>query len=163
MRGEKIFYTEKRRRHRHAREIFFHREAVKISSGGKNPGQFTQTEVIPIIFYTFTTNILIFILIIQNNYIPLHWNSTRTPNNSTHKPATRLKTKKNAPSRTKTARNTIYSTRKCYICSKKKKTITQNRPTGKNEQSTKPTTPHTLKKAKQNEEAPHPFPPAACL
>ena len=35
MRGEKIFYTEKRRRHRHAREIFFHREAVKISSGGK--------------------------------------------------------------------------------------------------------------------------------
>jgi hypothetical protein len=62
MRGEKIFYTEKRRRHRHAREIFFHREAVKISSGGKNPGQFTQTEVIPIIFYTFTTNILIFIL-----------------------------------------------------------------------------------------------------
>ncbi|MBQ5374119.1 MAG: hypothetical protein IIU51_06165, partial [Bacteroidaceae bacterium] len=52
MRGEKIFYTEKRRRHRHAREIFFHREAVKISSGGKNPGQFTQTEVIPIIFYT---------------------------------------------------------------------------------------------------------------
>ena len=60
MRGEKIFYTEKRRRHRHAREIFFHREAVKISSGGKNPGQFTQTEVIPIIFYTFTTSIFDF-------------------------------------------------------------------------------------------------------
>ena len=97
MRGEKIFYTEKRRRHRHAREIFFHREAVKISSRGKNPGQFTQTEVIPIIFYTFTTNILIFILIIQNNCIPLHWNSTRAPNNSTHKPATRLKTKKTHP------------------------------------------------------------------
>ena len=94
MRGEKIFYTEKRRRHRHAREIFFHREAVKISSGGKNPGQFTQIEVIPIIFYTFTTKILIFILIFQNNCIPLHWNSTRTPNNSTHKPATRLRTKK---------------------------------------------------------------------
>ena len=60
MRGEKNFYTEKRRRHRHAREIFFHREAVKISSGGKNPGQFTQTEVIPIIFYTFTTSIFDF-------------------------------------------------------------------------------------------------------
>ena len=97
MRGEKIFYIEKRRGHRHAREIFFHREAVNISSGGKNPGQFTQTEVIPIIFYTFTANILIFILIIQNNYISLHWNSTRTPNNSTHKPATRLKTKKTHP------------------------------------------------------------------
>ena len=159
MRGEKIFYTEKRRRHRHAREIFFHREAVKISSGGKNPGQFTQTEVIPIIFYTFTTKILIFILIIQNNYIPLHWNSTRTPNNSTHKPATRLKTKKNAPSRTKTARNTIYFPRKCYICSKKKD---DNAEPPHRQKRTKHKT-HTLKKAKQNEEAPHPFSPAACL
>ena len=44
MRGEKIFYTEKRRRHRHAREIFFHREAVKISSRGKNPWFQTQKQ-----------------------------------------------------------------------------------------------------------------------
>ena len=138
MRGEKIFYTEKRRRHRHAREIFFHREAVKISSGGKNPGQFTQTAVIPIIFYTFTTNILIFILIVQNNYIPLHWNSTRTPNNSTHKPATRLKTKKTHPAAQKP--HTIQSIpQENVIFAARKKTITQNRPTGKNEQNTKPT------------------------
>lgn len=161
MRGEKIFYTEKRRRHRHAREIFFHREAVKISSGGKNPGQFTQTGVIPIIFYTFTTNILIFILIIQNNCIPLHWNSTRTPNNSTHKPATRLKTKKTTqPHKNRTQYNLFH--KKMLYLQQEKKSITQNRPTGKNEQSTKPTNPHT-KKAKQNDEAPHPFPPAACL
>jgi hypothetical protein len=135
---------------------------VKISSGGKNPGQFTQTEVIPIIFYTFTTNILIFILMIQNKYIPLHWNSTRTPNNSTHKPATRLKTKKTHPAAQKP--HAIQSiSQENVIFAARKKTITQNRPTGKNEQNTKPTTPHTLKKAKQNEEAPHPFPPAACL
>ena len=124
MRGEKFFYTEKRRRHRHAREIFFHREAVKISSGGKNPCKNTRSDVILIKFYIFLLNTCCFILKFQNNCIPLHRNSTRTPNNSTHKPATRLRTKKNAPSRTKTARNTIYSARKCYICSKKKKTIT---------------------------------------
>ena len=51
MRGEKFFYTEKRRGHRHAREIFFHREAVKISSGGKNPYKNTQSDVILIKFY----------------------------------------------------------------------------------------------------------------
>ena len=159
MRGEKIFYTEKRRRHRHAREIFFHREAVIISSGGKNPYKNTQLDVILIKFYIFLLNTCCFILIFQNNCIPLHWNSTRTPNNSTHKPATRLKTKKNAPSRTKTARNTIYSTRKCYICSKKKDDNTE--PPHRQKRTKHKT--HTLKKAKQNEEAPHPFSPAACL
>ena len=124
MRGEKIFYTEKRRRHRHAREIFFHREAVKISSGGKNPGQFTQIEVIPIIFYTFTTKILIFILIFQNNCIPLHWNSTRTPNNSTHKPATRLRTKKKRtqPHKNRTQYN-LFRKKMLYL-QQEKKTIT---------------------------------------
>ena len=159
MRGENFFYTEKRRRHRHAREIFFHREAVKISSGGKNPGQFTQTEVIPIIFYTFTANILIFILIIQNNYIPLHWNSTRTPNNSTHKPATRLKTKKTHPAAQKPHAIQSIPQENVIFAARKKD---DNAEPPHRQKRTKHKT-HTLKKAKQNEEAPHPFPPAACL
>ena len=142
MRGEKIFYTGKRKRHRHAREIFFHREAVKISSGGKNPYKNTQSDVILIKFYIFLLNTCCFILTFQNNCILLHWNSTRTPNNSTHKPATRLRTKKKRtlPHKNRTQYN-LFRKKMLYL-QQEKKTITQNCPTGKNEQSTNPQ-PHT--------------------
>ena len=60
----------------------------------------------------------------------------------------------------------IFARKKTWVSMRRELgTLPDNniRPTGKKEQSAKPTTPHTLKKAKQNEEAPHPFPPAACL
>jgi hypothetical protein len=94
--------------------------------------QYFQELFLPRKIYT------IHILIHQNNYIPLHWNSTRTPNNSTHKPATRLKTKKTHPAAQKP--HAIQSiSQENVIFAARKKTITQNRPTGKNEQNTKPT------------------------
>ena len=57
----------------------------------------------------------------QNNCIPLHWNSTRTQNNSTHKPATRLKTKKKRtqPHKNRTQYN-LFRKKMLYLQQEKK-------------------------------------------